>query len=597
MWATDNKKSRGPHSEPRMTASGPPVQFATAGVKVLELHVFYVPADLWNCKLNTVSNHTINKFISAGFVRVLPDLCLKAVRQQIGELLGAHPEDDKFVFLKCVGRSLAVVRPKQELEIKVKSFAPPYAPQPELYLLPGACRRPAHRMFTPERQQTAEEDFGTSASHPRLITRDLDENEPSGELKSPGSSYQAHVAKSPEIRNGYMSCDRLQNTNCEENAKPKDCKSDDFPHNLHRNRSPDITNACSPLRQRTPNPGGTTDSRQFEANALSQEAQRTRSPGFSNSWEQETPSKSLRNARQSNQKIARNQQQEHPVCQRKKETAAMGVAQMDMTSVAKENRILSNSTRDSGIPESLDERDLEYYENQRKKSQQVNQAPESISAGQGTNQTQNDGYSPVANQYSLPPPPPLLTFNLKSQLESVPTDKEQLTAEINATKQERKCLEKTREELVKKAKGLLSQNRLRRNQVRDKWKKKYFESKKVTIPLEETSSKLRQELETYYLKLLHQLEARDTRKQDQKSTSNSKNELIIQITTLKHEIDQLYRSVENAKMKLITEIKLRKQTSTELRVLRAELAQKKTQSSLNRLHGGSVPHSLNAPAS
>ncbi|XP_067894135.1 spermatogenesis-associated protein 1 [Heterodontus francisci] len=277
------------------------------------------------------------------------------------------------------------------------------------------------------------------------------------------------------------------------------------------------------------------------------------------------------------------------------ETAAMGDVQMDISSVSKESRIPSNSTRDSGVPASLDERDLEYLENKRKKSQRVTQDPESSNARQRTNQMQTNGYSPVTKHYSLFPPPPRLALNLRPQLQSLPTDKEQIIAQINATKQERMSLEKSREELVKKAKGLLSQNRLRRNQVRDTWKKKYFESKKVTAPLEETSSNLRQELETYYLKLLQQLEARDTRKQPSKSTStsNSKNELVIQITTLKHEIDQLFRRVENAKMKLITEIKLRKQTSTDLRALRAELVQKKTQSSLNRLHAASVPHSLN----
>ncbi|XP_078075112.1 spermatogenesis-associated protein 1 [Mustelus asterias] len=570
---------------------------------VLELHVFYVPAELWNSKLNTVSNHAISKFISAGFVRVLPDLSLKTLRQQIGDLLGTHLLDDKFVFLKCVGRSLAVVRAKQELELKVKSFAPPYAPQPELYLLPGAGRRHPHHTFTPKGQPLPADDFGTYAPHPRPRDRGLDENESSGELKSSGRSSQAHVAKSPDVHSDCLSYDRPQNTNHEENAKPRDCKADDFPQQAHRTRSPDIT----PLHQRSPDLGRITDSREFKASGFSQDIQSTRSPNLSNRWEQETPSKSLQNTRQSNQKILRKQQQEHRVCQGKKEAAAMGVAQRDISLVSKESRIPSNSTRDSGIPESLDERDLEYYENQRKKSQQVNKAPESFNAGQKNNRAlnmflvQSDGYSPmtppVTKHYSLPPPPPLPTFNLKPQLESAPTDKEQLIAEINVTKQERKCLEKTREELVKKARGLLSQNRLRRNQVRDKWKKKYFESKKVTTPLEETSSKLRQELEAYYLKLLQQLEARDTRKQSRKPPSNSKNELIIQITTLKHEMDQLYRSVENAKMKLITEIKLRKQTSTDLRALRAELAQKKTQSSLNRMHGGSVPHSLNVSAS
>ncbi|XP_041064446.1 spermatogenesis-associated protein 1 isoform X2 [Carcharodon carcharias] len=562
---------------------------------VLELHVLCVPAELWNSKLNTVSNHTISKFISAGFVRVLPDLSLKALRQQIGDLLGAHPVDATFAFLKCVGRSLAVVSAKQERELKVKSFAPPYAPQPELYLLPGIGRRQPHDMSLLDGQQ---EDSEMYTQHPGPRDRSLKENESSGELKPPGCSYQAHVTKSPEIHNAYMSHDHPQNTSREGKAMPGDDNTDDFPHQVHRTRSPYVSGDCSPLHRGTPstNPGGIAEWREFKASP-SQEGRSTRSLDLRNSWDQEAQGKPLQNARQPDPKTLGSRQQEHQVQQRKKETVTMGAAQMDISLTSKESRIQSNSTRDSGVPESLDERDLEYYENQRKKRQQGNQGFESNNAGQGTYQMQNDGYSPVTKHYSLPPPPPLLTLNLTPQLESIPTDKEQLIAQLNATKQERKCLEKTREELVKKAKGLLAQNRLRQNQVRDGWKKRYFESKKVTTPLEETASKLRQELETYYLKLLQQLEARHTRKQSRKSTSNSKNELIIQITALKHEIDQLYRNMENARTKLITEIKLRKQTSTDLRVLRAELSQKKTQSSLNRLHGGPVPHSLNILAS
>ncbi|XP_078417932.1 spermatogenesis-associated protein 1 [Cetorhinus maximus] len=570
----------------------------TLSAGVLELHVLCVPAELWNSKLNTVSNHTISQFISAGFVRVLPDLSLKALRQQIGDLLAAHPVDDTFAFLKCVGRSLAVVSAKQELELKVKSFAPPYAPQPELYLLPGVGRRQPHDMSLPDGQQLPKEDSEMYMQHPRPRDRSLKEDEPSGELKHPGCSYQAHVTKSPEILDAYMSHDRPQNTDREGQATPRDGNADDFPHQVHRTRSPDVSGACSPLHRGTPNTnlGGIAEWRELK-DSPSQEGRSIRSLDLRNSWEQEAHGKPLQNAKQPDQKTLGSRQQVHQVQQRNKETVTMGAAQMDISLISKESRIQSNSTRDSGVPESLDERDLEYYENQRKKRQQVNQGFESNKAGQGTYQIQNDGYPPVTKHYSLPPPPPLLTRNLTPQLESIPTDKEQLIAQINATKQERKCLEKTREELVKKAKGLLAQNRLRQNQVRDGWKKKYFESKKVTTPLEETSSKLRQELETYYLKLLQQLEARHTRKQSRKSTSNSKNELIIQITALKHEIDQLYRNVENARTKLITEIKLRKQTSTDLRVLRAELAQKKTQSSLNRLHGDPIPHSLNVLAS
>lgn len=43
----------------------------------------------------------------------------------------------------------------------------------------------------------------------------------------------------------------------------------------------------------------------------------------------------------------------------------------------------------------------------------------------------------------------------------------------------------------------------------DGWKKKYFETKKITASLEEVLRKLQEDLELYYKKLLMQLEARE----------------------------------------------------------------------------------------
>lgn len=57
--------------------------------------------------------------------------------------------------------------------------------------------------------------------------------------------------------------------------------------------------------------------------------------------------------------------------------------------------------------------------------------------------------------------------------------------------------------------------------VREEWKKKYFETKKATVSLEDTLNKLRQDLELYHQKLLLQLEARDSR-QRPNNTTNSK---------------------------------------------------------------------------
>ncbi|KAH9523701.1 spermatogenesis-associated protein 1 [Bulinus truncatus] len=61
-----------------------------------------------------------------------------------------------------------------------------------------------------------------------------------------------------------------------------------------------------------------------------------------------------------------------------------------------------------------------------------------------------------------------------------------------------------------------------------------------------------------------------------------KSNYIIQCTKLQHEIEDFKRRVENAKMKLTAEMKLRNQAEGELRALRAELNQKKLSMERNR---------------
>lgn len=104
--------------------------------QLVELHVFFVPEEVWNFKLNTVPVALASKFISAGFIRVSPHITLRMLREKLGEYLGGVAVADKFLFLKCIGKKLAVVKAKQEAELELKSFAPPYALYPELYLLP-----------------------------------------------------------------------------------------------------------------------------------------------------------------------------------------------------------------------------------------------------------------------------------------------------------------------------------------------------------------------------------------------------------------------------------------------------------------------------
>ncbi|TKC45831.1 hypothetical protein EI555_000942, partial [Monodon monoceros] len=151
-----------------------------------------------------------------------------------------------------------------------------------------------------------------------------------------------------------------------------------------------------------------------------------------------------------------------------------------------------------------------------------------------------------------------------------------LSKKMKQVKEERRYLEIIKEELIKKVERLLEQGKLKRYHAYDVWKKKYFETKKVTASLEEVLTKLREDLELYYKKLLIQLEARviKMRPKNLATITDSKNYFIIQITEVQHAIDQL-RKLDTDKMKRITEIKMRKQAVSDLCTLKAELAQKK----------------------
>ena len=122
--------------------------------------------------------------------------------------------------------------------------------------------------------------------------------------------------------------------------------------------------------------------------------------------------------------------------------------------------------------------------------------------------------------------------------------------------------------------------------ARDVWKKRYFEEKKKTPPLEEQCSKLRQELDQLHKKIMTTLEGgkeRDRRFPTEKPSEKVhvamfecllqlinyyqhcsflyklflQSNLKIQATRLQHQLEDLQRRIENIKMKLTTEMKVR----------------------------------------
>ncbi|KAH9523704.1 hypothetical protein Btru_040693 [Bulinus truncatus] len=162
-------------------------------------------------------------------------------------------------------------------------------------------------------------------------------------------------------------------------------------------------------------------------------------------------------------------------------------------------------------------------------------------------------------------------------------EKNQLLKDIEEARQARQDQEKEREELVKKAKQMQHKTTNRRNEARDMWKKKYFEEKKKTAPLEENSNRLQQELEALHKKLMNTLEGPKERNPKLIDAQPSlKSNYIIQCTKLQHEIEDFKRRVENAKMKLTAEMKLRSQAQVDLKAVRAEAVQNRLAMKLAR---------------
>ncbi|CAO2600390.1 Spermatogenesis-associated protein 1 [Lemmus lemmus] len=405
--------------------------------ELVELHVFYVPEGSWNYTLNTISIEVINKFISAGFIRVSPELTLQALRERLGEFLGVDAVAEKFLFLKCIGNNLAVVKEKQESELKLKAFAPPYALQPELYLLPV--------------------------------------------IDHLGNVYSA---SSP------VSLDDRQSNN----------DTTEINGIIHR---PDSITLSQD------EPGDPTV--------------------LENIWKDFT-----------------NQEE------------------------AEESQTTQNHHGSSEVPGSLEE------------------SNNCLGNLKSPCLWKNDDDNTTINRRQAKP-------RVSSRLTDsslLKIEREKIIEQMKQVKEERKYLEKIREELLKKVEKLFEQSKLKRYHVCDSWKKKYFDSKKVTASLEEILTKLREDLELYYKKLLMQLEAREIkmRPRNLANISDSKNYLIIQITEVQHAIDQLKRKLDTDKMKLILEVKMRKQAVSDLQTLKAELTQKKMGTSFRSpILSGSVP--------
>nr|XP_013033409.2 spermatogenesis-associated protein 1 isoform X4 [Anser cygnoides] len=507
--------------------------------QLVELHVFYVPEEVWNFKLNTVPVALTSKFISAGFIRVSPHITLRALREKLGEYLGGVAVADKFKFLKCIGKKLAVVKANQETELELKSFAPPYALYPELYLLPGmeyfedvyplSSSTEQRRHFNGEANR-----YGHGSRLPNLPQQKSEKSRPFLE-----SMQSSHQLENKEVHSPAEWTEKeavpVLNANHEQDYNRTAEKQTQF-------RVKDQNGSSGSLF--TPSHSNPADRGSGKSCMLLQKSQQhhhseDQKEHNTPKWNDKAKGNAL-HINHSDEQCQTNQPHQNRMKYQKELNTKLLVTNMENNDHKKDTKLRRDRTRDSGNLEILEDQTTEHI----RRNQSLLQYRTSKSVtGPGEkldNQVDENKQShpTCPKEYISPPSPPFLSLSVNP-------------AQVPAVQAE----------------------------IREEWKKKYFETKKATASLEDVLNKLRQDLELYHQKLLLQLEARDSRKQPN-SMTNLKNNKIIQITTVQHELDQLRRKLDDTKMKLIIEIKMRKQAASDLRALRAELTQKKIHSAL-----------------
>ncbi|XP_021259979.1 spermatogenesis-associated protein 1 isoform X4 [Numida meleagris] len=505
--------------------------------QLVELHVFYVPEEVWNFKLNTVPVALASKFISAGFIRVSPHITLRMLREKLGEYLGGVEVADKFQFLKCIGKKLAVVKATQEAELELKSFAPPYALYPELYLLPRVEYFEDVYPLSSSTQQSyhfsAETNrYGRGSRLPNLPQQKTESKQFLESIQNCSHQLENQKVHSPAEWAEKESLPVLHTSNEQDHNRTTETKTQFRVKDQNGSKGSLFTPSLL-------NPADQVTGKSCIVQKNSQQSRHSQDPKDAPKWNDKAKGTALTLHVKHSDEQDRNNQIHQNLMTYPKELNTRLVTNMENNDHKEDAKLRRDRTRDSGVLETLEDQTTEYiHKNQRllqyRTSKSVTVLGENLD-DQANENKQNDPTCP--KEYTSPSPPSLALSVNPAQVPAVQAE------------------------------------------IREEWKKKYFETKKATVSLENVLSKLRQDLELYHQKLLWELEARDSRKQPN-NTTNSKNNRIIQITTVQHELDQLRRKLDDTKMKLVIEIKMRKQAIADLQALRAELTQKKIHSAL-----------------
>ncbi|XP_076462311.1 uncharacterized protein LOC143294738 isoform X4 [Babylonia areolata] len=503
--------------------------------QLCDLHVYKVPLDLWRAPLNNMLNQSVTETVSLGIIRVPPDLHLFDIRVEIEKQLEELAPKD-YVFLRSVGRSITRVKPRQEYEWTAKHFLPPKHYAPELYILEA----------------------------PPELREALAISERSSQPLSPAS---VHQGGSPATR-GYR---------------------DPYGRYTFRQGYPDRSGSPrSPSPHRKGGGGGKTQREEREAAYTNNTNEDSGVAGMSPDTSQQYSKHRDPYYRTANSKSRGRYDDEEEEKRRVRELDdrdRWANDEHERRRREEEEREREEARRRK--EEEEERRRREEEERRREEEEERRKREEEEEEERRRRQEEEEDRLKVSsdeelNRFSSPPPRRSSSADLdgprdsESAQEQRKEEQRKLLEELQEARDSRHSTEREREELVKKAKTLQSKTQNRRNLARDVWKKRYFEEKKRTPPLEDQTNRLRDELDALHRKLMNVLEG--PKEKNLKTGDNrpsQKNNYIIQCTRLQHNIDDLKRRVENAKMKLTAEMKLRNQADAEVRVLRGDLTKEK----------------------
>ncbi|XP_021359597.1 spermatogenesis-associated protein 1-like isoform X3 [Mizuhopecten yessoensis] len=497
---------------------------------LVDLHVYLVPHNLWRERYNNFLNANVTETVSAGIIRVHPEQKVILLRNEIDKQIGAELVPREYVFLKSVGRSITKLNGNQEYQLKVKNFIPPQSYAPELFLLEAQDVDSSRSSVRPESPEYA---TGRKSDRTPYTSHNTNPTSPEYNVSSAEKSSNRPVAAG----NKYDSRLETYTNHTNEDSGIAGLTPEDH---YRENQDDDLDRRKRENEEKRRREAELRD----RLKADQEEREQKEKSGRDKEWERHEQLEEERRRKDEEEKRGREgekRRQEEADKRRENEEEARREQDrnLDRLSASDEelNRFPSPPPLKMSTPSS-------------------SKGPRDSIGGSDTERGQHGK-----------------------------TEKEQLMRELEQAREARKTTEKQREDLVKKAKMLQNKMQNRRNHARDLWKKRYFEEKKRTSPLEEQCNRLRHELEIIHRKLMNTLEgpAKDKATQrvgDLKPSLQSNYK--IQAARLMHEIEDIRRRLENAKMKLTAEMKLRNQAETELRAMRAELIQKKINRTLTR---------------